>query len=73
MKSILLGNFFDEIKRWLQEPLVLFMPDNMGRLHLYSDNSKFTTGSALYQIQTGQPRLTAYTRKRMSTAAKNYS
>ena len=40
---------------------------------LYSDTSKFATGSALYQIQNGQPRLIAYTSKRMPEAAKNYS
>ena len=31
------------------------------------------TGSVLYQIQNGQPRLTAYASKRMPEAAKNYS
>ena len=35
--------------------------------------SKFTTGSALYQIQNGQPKLIAYASKRMPEAAKNYS
>ena len=40
---------------------------------MYSDTSKFATGSALYQIQNGQPRLIAYASKRMPGAAKNYS
>ena len=40
---------------------------------LYSDTSKFATGSALYQIQNGQPKLIAYASKRMPEAAKNYS
>ena len=40
---------------------------------LYSDTSKFATGSALYQVQNGQPRLIAYASKRMPEAAKNYS
>ena len=31
------------------------------------------TGSALYQIQNGQPKLIAYASKRMPEAAKNYS
>ena len=35
--------------------------------------SKFVTGSALYQIQNGQPKLIAYMSKRMPEAAKNYS
>ena len=40
---------------------------------MYSDVSKFATGSALYQIQNGQPKLIAYASKRMPEAAKNYS
>ena len=35
--------------------------------------SKFTTGSPLYQIQNGQPKLITYASKRMPEAAKNYS
>ena len=35
--------------------------------------SKLATGSALYQIQNGQPRLIAYASKRMPEVAKNYS
>ena len=46
---------------------------DMDRFQLYSDTSKFATGSALYQIQNGQPRLIAYASKRMPEAAKNYS
>ena len=49
------------------------MPDRRGRFLLYSDTSKFATGSALYQVQDGKPRLIAYVSKRMSEAAKNYS
>ena len=61
---------FDEIKHRLQRPPVLHLPDRHGRFQLYSDTSKFATGSALYQIQNGQPRLIAYTSKRMPEAAK---
>ena len=64
---------FDEIKRRLQRPPVLHLPDRHGRFQLYSDTSKFATGSALYQIQNGQPRLIAYASKKMPEAAKNYS
>ena len=64
---------FDEIKCRLQRPLVLHLPDRHGGFQLYSDTSKFATGSALYQIQNGQPRLTAYASKRMPETAKNYS
>ena len=64
---------FDEIKQRLQRPPVLHLPDRHGQFQLYSDTSKFATGSTLYQIQNGQPRLIAYTSKRMPEAAKNYS
>ena len=64
---------FDEIKRRLQRPPVLHLPDRHGCFQLYSDTSKFATGSALYQIQNGQPRLIAYASKRMPEAARNYS
>ena len=64
---------FDEIKHRLQRPPVLHLPDTHGWFQLYSDTSKFTTGSMLYQIQNGQPRLNAYASKRMPEAAKNYS
>ena len=41
---------FEKIKHRLIKPPVLDMPNKTGRSHLYSDTSKFTTGSALYQI-----------------------
>ena len=63
----------DEIKCRLQRPPVLHLPDRHGCFQLYSDTSKFATGSALYQIQNGQPRLIAYASKRMPEVAKNYS
>ena len=43
------------------------------QVHLYSDTSKFATGSALYQIQNGKPKLITYAHKRLPEAAKNYS
>ena len=64
---------FDEIKSRLPKPPVLNMPDRRGRFLFYSDTSKFATGSALYQVQDGKPKLIAYVSKRMSEAAKNYS
>ena len=54
-------------------PPVLHMPNKTGRFHLYSDTSKFATGSALYQIQNGKPKLIAYARKRLPEAVKSYS
>ena len=64
---------FEEIKCRLIKPPVLNMPNKTGRFHLYSDMSKFATGSALYQIQNGKPKLTAYVSKRLPEAAKSYS
>ena len=64
---------FEEIKHRLIKPPVLHMLNKTGRFHLYSDTSKFTTGSALYQIQNGKPKLIAYVSKRLPEAAKSYS
>ena len=64
---------FDEIKCRLIKPLVLHIPYRTGRFHLYSDTSKFATGSTLYQIQDGKPKLIAYVSKRFPEAARNYS
>ena len=41
------------------------MPNHVCRFHLYSDMSKFATGSPLYQIQNGKPKLIAYASKRL--------
>ena len=35
--------------------------------------SRYATGSALYQIQNGKPKLIAYASKRLPEAARNYS
>ena len=64
---------FEEIKKRLQKPPILHLPDNKGRFHLYSNTSKYATGSALYQIQNGKPKLIAYASKRLPEAAQNYS
>ena len=61
---------FMEIKHTLMKPPVLHMPNKTGRFHLYSDTSKFVTGSALYQIQGGKPKLITYASKRLPEAAK---
>ena len=54
---------FEEIKGRLQRPSVLHLPDRQGRFQLYSDPTKFATGSTLYQIQNGQPKLIVYASK----------
>ena len=64
---------FEEIKSRLLKPQVLHMPDRRGRFLLYSDTTKHATGSALYQVQDGKPKCSAYMSKRMLEAAKNYS
>ena len=64
---------FEEIKHRLIKLPVLYMPNKTGRFHLYSNTSKFVTGSALYQIQNGKPKLIAYASKRLPEAAKSYS
>ena len=66
-------NSFEEIKCRLIKPLVLHMQNTTGRFHLYSDTSKFATGSSLYQVQNGKPKLIAYASKRLSEAMRNYS
>ena len=63
---------FDKIKCRLQRAPVSHLPKRHGRFQIYCDTSKFATGSVLYQIQNGQPRLIAYASKRMPEAAKNY-
>ena len=50
---------FVEIKSRLLKPPVLSMPDKRSRFLLYSDTSKYATGSALYQVQNGKPKLIA--------------
>ena len=44
---------FEEIKCRLIKPPVLQMPNTTGTFNLYSD-TKFATGSGLYQIQNGK-------------------
>ena len=63
----------EEIENRLKKSPVLSMPDRRGRFLLYSDTSKFATGSPLYQVQDGKPKLIAYASKRMPEVAKNYS
>ena len=61
---------FEEIKCRLIKPPVLHMPNKTGRFCLYSDTSKFATGSTLYQIQNGKPKLIAYASKRLPESTK---
>ena len=63
-------NAFKEIKCRLVKPPILHMPNSTGRFHLYCDTSKFATGSVLYQIKNGKPKLIALASKRVPEAAK---
>ena len=63
----------DKIKHQLVKPPVLHTPNKMGRFHLYSDTSKFSTGSVLYQIQNGKCKLISYASKRLPEAMRSYS
>ena len=65
-------NAFEEIKHRLVRSPILHMPNHGDRCHLYSDMSKFTTGSTLYQIQNGKPKLIVYASKSLPEATRNY-
>ena len=49
------------------------MPNKTGRFYLYSDTNTFMTGSTLYQIQNGKPKLIASVSKRLPETVKSYS
>ena len=61
---------FEEIKCRLIKPPILHMPNSMGRFHLYSDTSKFATGSALYQIQHGKLKISVCKQKTTRSSKK---
>ena len=67
------GSILKKLKQRLIKPPILHMPNHEGRFHVYSDTSKLATGSALYQIQNGKPRLIAYASKRLPEAVRSYS
>ena len=63
---------FKIIKTQLASAPVLSLPNGTGRYILYSDTSKTHTGSALWQIQNGKPRLIGYASKSLPPACANY-
>ena len=63
---------FDKIKEQMASAPVLSLPQSVGRYILYSDTSKTHCGSALWQVQSGKPRLIGYASKSLPQAAKNY-
>ena len=66
-------NAFEQIKEMLVSPPVLHAPRSRGRFVLYSDTSRYGTGSHLMQIIDGKERLVAYYSKRLPKSALNFS
>ena len=64
---------FKEVKLRLKTPPVLHLPKAEGRFILYSDTSIEGTGSSLWQIQEGKPRLIGYASKTLPEACSRYS
>ena len=64
---------FEQVKELLITPPVLHLPRPGGRFILYCDTSKNHTGSSLWQMQDGKPRLLRYESKSLPDACKNYS
>ena len=64
---------FDTIKERMLNPPILYLPKPGGRFILYCDSSRTRTGSSLWQIQEGKPRLIGYAGKSLPALALNYS
>ena len=64
---------FRQIKKQLQRPPVLHLPRADGRVILYSDTSREGTGSSLWQVQEGKPRLIGFASKTLLEACQRYS
>ena len=64
---------FRQIKKQLQRPPVLHLPCADGRVILYSDTSWEGTGSSLWQVQEGKPRLIGFASKTLPEACTHYS
>ena len=64
---------FNKVKLRLKNPPVLHLPRAEGRFMLYSDTSTEGTGSSLWQIQEGKPKLIGYASKTLPEACSRYS
>ena len=64
---------FREVKLRLTNPPVLHLPKAEGRFILYSDTSIEGTGSSLWKIQEGKPKLIGYVSKTLPEAYSRYS
>ena len=59
---------FEQVKEMLIKPPILHLPRPVGRFILYCDTSKTHTGSSLWQMQDGKPKLLGYASKSLSDA-----
>ena len=66
-------NAFGEVKKRLTNPPVLHLPKADDRFILYTDTSIEGTGSTLWQIQEGKPKLIGYASKTLPEACSRYS
>ena len=64
---------FKEVKLRLKNPPVLHLPKAESRFILYSDTSIEGTGSSLWQIRGGKPKLIGYASKTLPEACSRYS
>ena len=64
---------FKEVKLRLKNPPILHLPKVEGRFILYSETSIEGTGSSLWQIQGGKPKLIGYASKTLPEACSRYS
>ena len=64
---------FREVKLRFKNHPVLHLPKAEGRFILYSDTSIEGTGSSLWQIQGGKPKLIGYASKTLPEACSRYS
>ena len=64
---------FREVRLRLKNPPVLHLPMVEGRFILCSDTSIEGTGSSLWQIQEGKPKLIGYASKILPEACSRYS
>ena len=64
---------FWQIKKQLQSPPVLHLPRADGWVILYSNTSREGTGSSLWQVQEGKPRLIGFASKTLPKACQRYS
>ena len=64
---------FDTIKERMINPPILYLPKPGGRFILYCDLSRTHTGSSLWQVQEGKPKLIGYASKTLPAPAINYS